>query len=132
MKTSDLWFPAAVLALIGLAGCASGPSTERSVEDRTCIRVSAVDSFDALDDQHVVVEAIGDDHYLLTLQPPCNGLSFASGITFAETLDRVCGDGTSWLTFTDPGVGPKRCRILDIEPVADASAARELIERRGE
>lgn len=131
MKRSHLLILGTVVIATAFLGCATGRSPERSVADRVCIRASTVEDFDPLDDRHLLVTVGVTDEYLFTLEP-CMGLTFAQGIVLAETMDRVCSDGTSWLMFRQPGTGSKRCRIVDIEPVADEDAARALVEARAE
>lgn len=120
----------AAFAVLGLTACASSPAEVTSVADRVCVDVRRISSVKALDDRHVLVTESANDQFLFTVDRGCSGLSFALGISIAETLNRVCGDGTSWLSFNEAGTGSKRCRIIDIEPVADESVARALIKER--
>ena len=98
--------------------------------DRVCVRVHQINSFETLDDRHVVVKVSASRYYLLTVDNGCAGLGFAGAITIAEPSTRVCGDGFSFLSFRHPGSGSTRCRIQNIETVEDSDAARVLIESR--
>lgn len=125
-----------VLALIVTmpTGCATSTGERQNgaqaTMDRVCVRVDQITGFEPLDNRHVVVEARVNDHYLFTVDRACSGLSFARTIAISGTISRVCNDGFDFLAFEEPGVGSKRCRIIDIEPVEDTRAARALIESR--
>jgi Family of unknown function (DUF6491) len=120
------------LALVALvpAGCASAAPQEGSKPERVCIRKAEINVVRALDDEHVGVKLGASRFYLLTVTKPCDGLSEARAIAFEGTATRVCSDGSSLVSFEYPTVGPMRCRVERIEPVADMNAARELIEAR--
>jgi hypothetical protein len=119
------------LAVLVLAGCASSqPVAEQPRAGNICINVRQINSFEALDDRHVLIRARVSDYYLFTVGQPCSGLAFARAIVIPEPLNRVCGDGFSDLSFNLPGAGSKRCRIVKIEPVEDRRAAKALIESR--
>jgi len=117
------------LVVVGLGGCVSSrPASETLNEERVCVNIRQINSYAALDDQHVFVKVTGRDNYLLTVENVCSGLTFARGIAISDKMSRVCGDGFGILVFMHPGVGSKRCRILKIETVADKDAAQALIE----
>ncbi len=122
------------LTLTLATGCASTAAERedaaRATTDRVCVRVDQITGFEPLDNRHVVVEASVNDHYLFTVDRGCSGLSFARTIAISGTISRVCNDGFDFLAFDEPGVGSKRCRIIEIEPVDDTRAARALIESR--
>ena len=120
-----------ILAAIVLGGCASSqPKTEGSDTERTCVRVRQINSYHALDDQHVFVNVTGKDNYLLTVDQSCPWLTFARGISISEQSTQVCGDGSGLLSFNQPGVGIRRCRIITIDRVENQAEARTLIESR--
>lgn len=120
---------AAAVALF--AGCASSqPTGGEASAARVCVKVREINSFTALDDRHVLVKASVSDHSLLTVDKACVGLSFARAIAIEGAPTRVCSDGFDFLSFHHPGAGLKRCRIVNIEPVADETAARALIDSR--
>ena len=118
---------ALVLSALAISGCAGLQEREPTAADRVCVRIDRIYSFNALDDHHVYVNVGTSEHYLFTTDEGCFGLRFADGIRIAEAVNRVCGDGTSFLTFNHAGAGTMRCRIMKIEPVADEAAARALI-----
>jgi hypothetical protein len=84
----------------------------------------------ALDDHHVFAKVSAGTFYLFTVEKLCSGLKLARQIAIEGSFVRVCGDGSSLLSFDYPAVGPMRCRIERIDPVQDMAAALELIESR--
>ena len=118
-----------VVGALALAGCASSePSKEGSTADRVCVNVRQITSMEALSDRHVLVKATGSGNSLFTVEEGCHGLALARAIAMPDATTRVCGDGQDFLTFRDPAKGVTRCRIVNIEAVADEKAARALIE----
>jgi hypothetical protein len=130
MKANRLTVPGLVMAAAVLAGCASGqPARERSFDDRVCVRVRHINSFDALDDRHVLVRAGASENYLFTVERSCSGLRFANAITIADATSRVCSDGFGYLSFPDQvRRGARRCLIIKIERVEDRKDALRRIE----
>lgn len=112
-----------------LSSCAGLQDREQVRADRVCVRIDQIHSFNGLDDNHVYVNVGANEHYLFTTDDACFGLKFARGIRIAEAINRVCGDGSTFLAFNHAGAGTVRCRIMKIEPVADEAAARALIGR---
>jgi len=122
-----------ILAAIVLGGCASSqPKTEGPDTERTCVRVRQINSYSALDDRHVYVNVTGKDDYMLTVDFGCPGLTFARGIAISEQSTQVCGDGSGLLSFNQPGVGIRRCRIISIDKVENQEEAKTLIESRSD
>ena len=99
-------------------------------EEKVCINSRQVNSFDALDDEHVLVEESVKDYYLLTMDHRCPGLRHANGIAFKDTTSRICSDGFGDIVFRDMGRMLTRCRIGPIERVADKDEAEALIAER--
>lgn len=129
MTTNSIPGIGLIFAAVVFVGCASrGVDPETPKEPRVCVKISQINSYSALDDQHVYVNVTGKDNYLMTVEGVCSGLTFARGIAVAEMSSRVCGDGAGMIIFNHPGVGSKRCRIVKIEVVADKDAALALIE----
>jgi hypothetical protein len=124
MRLSGLGFVSAALVL---AGCASASPKPGS---RDCINTREINMIRALGDGHVLVKLSANRYQLFTVDQPCNGLRLARTISIADEARRVCGDGTTLISFAYPAVGLTRCRIRQIEPVASEAAARELIEER--
>ena len=130
MRCTDVSALGLVALAVVLAGCASTPAPKGSSDDRGCIRRNEINAITPLDDDHILVKLSAARYQLFTVDPPCNGLRKARGITIADAAPRVCGDGTATIAFDYLGVGPTRCRIRRSEPVADKAAALELIEER--
>jgi hypothetical protein len=121
----------AVVAGLGLAGCASSqPTDAASATDRVCVRVEQINSYEPIGDHHVVIKVSVGTRYLLTLEEICTGLNFARGIVIADSSSRVCSDGFASLAFQQPGHGTRRCRILNLEEVENSEAAAALAESR--
>jgi len=102
----------------------SGPATKEA-----CFSVRRADSFSALHERFVYVRALGDEHYLLTLDAPHMGLPFATGITISGSFTRVCSDTGAMITYIDAG-RPVLCRIVRVEAVANREAAQKLVTER--
>ena len=67
------------LAALGLAACASRPPVRAATPDRGCINKREINSIGALEgDEHVFVNVSADRYYLLSVQPGCAALTFAS------------------------------------------------------
>jgi hypothetical protein len=121
----------AVVAGVGLAGCASSqPTDAASATDRVCVRVEQINSYQPIGDHHVVIKVSVSTRYLLTLEEICTGLKFARGIAIAEASTQVCNDGLSFLSFQQKGHGARRCRIITLEEVENSQAAEALVESR--
>lgn len=131
MRRFRITLAASALAALGTAACTSGQGAPAaSTAERVCVKVRQINSFTALDDRHVLVKASASTYSLFTVDQACSGLSFARGIAIAEAGSRVCDDGFDFLAFEHPAAGPRRCRIVKIEPVEDEEAARALLESR--
>ena len=114
-----------------LGGCASVPVARESLSERVCVRTREINSLGALDDdRHVFVNVSADRYYLLSVDQACIGLRFATGMAIADGETRVCDDGFSFIEFVNPNLGPMRCRVELVDPVASKAAARELIGAR--
>ena len=118
------------IAAVVLGGCASAPARPGSSEDRGCINRHEINAITSLDDEHVFVKLSATRYQLFTVEQPCNGLRLARRVNIADATTRVCGDGTALISFNYPAVGPTRCRIWRVEPVADKAEALDLIEER--
>jgi hypothetical protein len=118
-----------VLALpVVFIGVRADAQTEKPKAKKDCIVKREINVMSPLDDKHVYVKARSDNHYLLTMDAQCPGLSLARKLAISDTSTRVCEGGTSLLSFEEPSVGAMRCRIDTITPVASKMAAQELIE----
>jgi hypothetical protein len=115
-----------VLALL-LAGCATTDTASASSDD--CFNIRQVNSWSAIDRDHVYLEERGDDNYLLTLFSSCPGLKFTQVIALSNHMGRMCPNDFGRITFRDAG-NVRSCRIDDVERVADKAAAIALVEAR--
>ena len=108
----------------------SDESEAAAEEEKVCINSRQVNGFDALDDEHVLVEEGVKDYFLLTMDHRCPGLRHANGIAFKDTTSRICSDGFGNIVFRDMGRTLTSCRIGPIERVADKDEAEALIAAR--
>ena len=136
-----------VLAFSGLA-CTSTPKTEETstpmeeistpmiepVAPRpdlqlSCFNVRNVRRYSVLHERYVYVRVRGNEHYLLSLERPCMGLPFATGIAISNDFSRVCSDTLAYITFRDGG-RLDRCTIIRVEAVADKAMAERVVTNR--
>jgi hypothetical protein len=111
---------------------AEDEAEEEEAIERVCVNKRSINSFDAIDDQHVYIKATGNNHYLFTMQRRCFGLGGAYGIAVKDTMSRVCSDGFGEIVYRDRGQRLQSCRIGTIEEVASKEDARGLVEDRNE
>jgi hypothetical protein len=127
-----VWLLGLVFAVSGLA-CTSTQKvvTSRSWTDpvEACFNVRNVRTFSALHERYVYVRVRSDEHYLLTMDRPCMGLPFATGIAISGEFSRVCSDTLATLTYMDVG-REAFCRIVRVEAVADKEQAERLVKYR--
>ncbi len=126
----------ALSPVVTLSGCAASTA---DVEDeslgaaeRVCVNVRSINSFDAIDDQHLYIKATSNNHYLFTLYGGCHGLRSAHGIAVKDTFTRVCSNSYGEVIFRDMGRGLESCRIRHVESVASKEDAKGLVEDRKE
>lgn len=124
MFVTALAFAAVVLSAEG--------EKPRSAEERVCVKRREINAITALDGRHAMARLSAGRLYLFTLDKACRGLRPARRVSLERPASRICGDGMSLLSFEEPGVGPTRCRIEKIDPVASKGDALELIESRAE
>ena len=98
--------------------------------EKVCVNSRTLNSFDALSDQHVFVEATGKNYYLFTMRNRCRNLDKAFGIAVSDTTSRVCSDSFGEIIYRDMGRRFESCRIGTIEPVSSKDEAREIIAAR--
>ncbi len=103
---------------------------EEEVTDRVCVNKRSINSFDAIDDQHVYIKATGNKHYLFTMQRKCFDLRGAYGIAVKDTMSRVCSKGFGEIAYRGRGQRLESCRIDTIEAVSGKDNARGLVEDR--
>ena len=103
---------------------------EEEVTERVCVNKRSINSFDAIDDQHVYIKATGNKYYLFTMQRKCFGLRSAFGIAVKDTMSSVCSKGLGEIVYRDMGQRLESCRIDTIEVVAGKDDAKQLVEDR--
>ena len=124
--------PVSIIALTCAAAVLGGDAgtKPRSTADKVCIKRREINAISALEDRHALARLSAGRSYLLTLDKTCRGMRSARKVGLDRPAARICGDGSSLLSFEEPGAGPTRCRIEKIDPVADKSEALDLIESR--
>ncbi len=118
-------------ATSALADDADEEAAEEEVAERVCVNKRNINSFDAIDDEHVYIKVSVNDHYLFTMQRRCSGLRHANGIGIKDTMSQVCSNGFGEIVYRDMG-RMQSCRIDTIEPVASKEDAKGLVEDRKE
>ena len=117
------------------AGCASSTSTDSATADtptsEDCFRIRNVTSWDTIGDQHLYIEALGDEHYLVTLWSRCPGLQFTQAIALTNRMGRMCPGDFGRIRFRDGGIRSD-CRIENIERVSSKDEAVAIGEGREE
>lgn len=126
MRSLPIAALACAAAVLGGEAGANG----RSPKDRTCITRREINAISALDDRHALARLSAGRLSLVTLDQSCRGMRSARKLVLERSATRICGDGTSLLSFEEPGAGPTRCRIEKIESVANKGEALELIASR--
>ena len=119
------------VAAATVAGVTCPAAEEDEKVPRVCVNRREINAISALDDRHAFVKASAGRFYLFTLDKTCYDFKHARQIAISDaTSSRVCGDGSTLLSFAFPGVGTTRCRIDRLDTVKDRSAALELIAER--
>jgi len=95
----------------------------------SCFNVRNVRRYSVLHERYVYVRVRGNEHYLLSLERPCMGLPFATGIAISNDFSRVCSDTLAYVTFKD-GARLDRCTIVRVEAVADKAMAERVVKNR--
>jgi hypothetical protein len=115
-----------------LVGCTSLPAEADSKTKRVCVNRREIDTISSLDDQHGFLKVGVTRFYLITLDKACVGFERARTIEIDDEGKRVCGDGSSLISFSFPAQATMRCRIERLDRVPDKAAAWDLInERKG-
>ena len=120
----------ALSAASAFADEAEDEAEEEEAVERVCVNKRSINSFDAIDDQHVYIKATGNNYYLFTMQRRCFGLRSAYGIAVKDTMSRVCSKGFGEIVYRDMGRRLESCRIDTIERVASKDDAKGLVEDR--
>ncbi len=124
-----------LILILALSGCAasSGDVADESLgaPEKVCVNVRNIDSFDAIDDQHIYIRARGQQkHLLFTMHGRCFGLRSAHTIAVRDTLSSVCSNSFGEVVYRQLGRGLESCRIRTIEAVSNKDDARGLVEDR--
>jgi hypothetical protein len=121
------------LALSATAAFAED-TVEETVDDesveKVCVNKRNINSFDAIDDQHLYIKASGNRHFLFTMWSRCYGLRDAHGIGIKDTMSRVCSGGFGEVIYRDMSRRFHTCKIDTIEPVESRDDAKGLVEDR--
>ena len=98
--------------------------------ERVCVNKRNINSFDAIDDEHVYIKATGNKHFLFTMRRRCIGLRNAQGIGIKDTMSSVCSGSFGEIVYRDTGRRLESCGIDTIERVASRDDAEGLVEDR--
>ena len=129
MRISRLLVMILVLSATAVATEEAEAEEEEAVE-KVCVNKRNINSFDAIDDQHLYIKASGQRHYLFTMWSRCFGLRNANGIGIKDTMSSVCSGGFGEVVYRDMGRQLQSCRIGTIETVASKDDAKGLVEDR--
>jgi hypothetical protein len=110
---------------------ADDDADEEEAVQRVCVNKRTINSFDAIDDEHVYIKASSNKHFLFTMQRRCSGLRHANGIGIKDTMSQVCSKGFGEIVYRDMG-RMQSCRIDTIESVASKDDAKGLVKDRKE
>lgn len=120
------------VALMNL-GCATTPTggegAAANAGPEDCFRVKDVRGFTALHDRFVYVECLGNEHYLLTMENVCLGLTHALSIVIANDFNRVCSNRRASIVYRDFN-RRRGCRIREVEAVPDKATAKRIVKER--
>ena len=121
------------LILIGVVpGCATtedaGDPYAMGSRDE-CVRIRTVRNWDALDDEHIWVEANGARQFLMTLWARCPGIRFAQVIALSNASGRICPNDFGSVLYDDGGQ-TMRCQIGEVEIVGSRGEAKAIIQDR--
>lgn len=128
------WQPLMLILAMSISSAfaeeAEDDANDEESSARMCVNKRQINSFDAIDDQHVYIKATGNKHFLFTMQRRCIGLRGAQGIGIKDTMSSVCSGGFGEIVYRDMGRRLESCRIDTIERVASKDDAKGLVEDR--
>ncbi len=124
-----------LILVLALSDCADSPGIvadeSPAAPDKLSVNVRNIDSFDAIDDRHIYINARGQQkHFLFTTHGGCIGLRGANTIAVKGTVSRVCSNSFGEVVYRDLGRSLKSCRIRTIETVSSKDDARGLLRDR--
>ena len=129
------WHLLILVVSIGATNAFADDADEQAAEEeaveRVCVNKRSINSFDAIDDEHVYIKASSNKHFLFTMQRRCSGLRHANGIGIKDTMSQVCSKGFGEIVYRDMG-RVQSCRIDTIESVASKDDAKGLVKDRKE
>ena len=129
------WHLLILVLSIGATNAFADDADEQAAEEeaveRVCVNKRSINSFDAIDDEHVYIKASSNKHFLFTMQRRCSGLRHANGIGIKDTMSQVCSKGFGEIVYRDMG-RMQSCRIDTIESVASKDDAKGLVKDRKE
>lgn len=129
------WRMAVVISMVALvgSGCTSSAPRDRVgvVADARegCLNADHARSFTPLHERYVYVRGRSGEHYLLTMDRYCLGLTHATGITLTSTFPRICSGSGAYLSYSHIGQRLS-CGILIVEVVRDKKTAERLVFER--
>jgi hypothetical protein len=94
-----------------------------------CLNTDHARSFTPLHERYVYVRGRSGEHFLLTMDRYCIGLTHATGITLTSTFPRICSGSGAYLSYSHIGQRLS-CGILAVEVVRDKETAERLVYER--
>lgn len=129
------WGAAVVVCTVALVGgaCTSSASkgrVEPAADAREgCLNSDHARSFTPLHERYIYVRGRSGEHFLLTTDRYCIGLTHATGITLTSTFPRICSGSGAMLSYSHIGQRLS-CGILVVEVVRDKATAERLVFER--
>ena len=114
------------MALLLLAGCASGSSERGAGLPSDCLLNRGVDDFDALDDANLIIYGTGRRAYHVVLATPSVGLEHEYAIGVYDDDGRICPYGGDMIIVD--GVIREFIPIRSIEELDDAALEALRVE----
>jgi hypothetical protein len=108
------------------APAAADDNVIESYESRRCIKLSAINSMQVVNDQDILFYMRGRKFYLNTLRPPCIGLASAKRYSFKADSGKLCERDR--IKFFH---GVKSCALGRFEPIS-REGAEALLNRQPE
>jgi|YNPBryunderm2012_1023409.scaffolds.fasta_scaffold17306_3 hypothetical protein len=120
-----------VLPLVLACASSRPPSSLRKAEEvrEGCLNSNHVRSFTPLHERFVYVRGRSGEHFLLTMDRYCIGLTEAMGITLNSTFARICSGSGAVLTYSHIGQ-LQTCGVRTVEVVPDKATAERLVHER--
>ncbi len=104
---------------LSLLVCAALPAMAADSEPApggACLSPRMIQSWNNLDDQSIVVRAVGGKYWRLDLGGGCLGLKDAIDVRVALYGVGVCVDKGDYISYRYHQFGPQRCLITGISP----------------